>query len=963
MMPQPLNPSATTTIIYTATEALDEADFSLPHAHVGLKLVTGNIWMAQTQFPPLVSTASMVPALITAKRDGIVGYQVYALRNHADPQWTPTVAQSATQNLAIDVHPKGTITSLDVERKRTPRDFQRGSFLDKNIQLPTSNLSFRGLKTISLRSQSSRGDSPNPVDDNQRDELLLLNINGNVGRVTVNATIQDGTVDLDDVNKNSIELKTDSWELFYGEYFANLSAQELTSFHKRLDGVKGIVKGDNWRVTAMTSEAKGRSTEDKFYGENAQGPYQMSQSPMIVHSESVVLNGVQLVREVDYVVDYELGQITFTRQFLTESDYVVVNYEYSDSLYKRTFTAVEAQISSENGDMVVLTYLEQKDDGGDLEAKEAESGFAPPQSHSMVGISGVKHVGRFRLDTEMAFSNFDSDSRTAESEEGFGLKQGVAYESDALEVAVSGKTLDEHFNALGNPGLKPGLWGYDTELRYAPNQTGDVELRHFREQFEENNGRVEETELGFLGRYDGLSYGFLNRTDTDFSDSDSAFEKEITRHTVLQKIRLGYVQFQPGFSTERQTDGVSPETNFTSNSTLLNTQLIGLDRFVMSTQTQWSTISKDTGQESRRNLYGINTEMEPWDDVVLGGGGQYVEDSETGVSTLADAMYSIRPNDEWKLAGNYSLETLQEFFGESQYRVHNHQGNFRFTYQPISQLKFNYKYKPIFSEIPNLGELRLTETVVNQYTVDAIPFSNWSIGVDHKTTDKRSHNRVDIPEAVLDLTQANQLTLMQTNYQPDERTNVRYTFETESDVLDDFRDATPNTQRTTSQIDTHEIDYSRQIWQPLRAGIGYKRNTTKTVVDLEPIDQQNSLTQTVENRVEWQVSPKFRTTLSAGASFIEDRRGIDDDTTTVIPRIDIVWRPWRVVSISGFHEWTHSVSGETVEERRAGMRFRWDLPSTGFMEPVFSFQFNYQSAEQPVHYESLDVLGKLSLIF
>lgn len=905
----------------------------------------------------------MVPALITAKRGSIIGYQVYELRNHEDPQWTPTVAQSATTNMPVDVYPKGTISSLEVAHQKTPRQFQRGNFLDKNFQLPTSNLSFRGLKTISLRSQHSQGDAPNPVAENQRDELLLLTINGNVGRVTVNATIQDSTVDLDDINKNSIELKTDRWELYYGEYFANLSAQELTSFHKRLDGVKGVVKGENWRLTAMTSEAKGRSTEDKFYGQNAQGPYPMTQSPMIVHSESVVLNGQKLVREVDYVVDYELGQITFTRQFLTESDYVVVNYEYSDSLYKRTFTAIEAQISSANGDMVGLTYLEQKDVGGDLEAKEAESGFSAPQSHSMVGISGVKHMGRFRLDTEMAFSNFDSDSRTAESEEGFGVKQGVAYESEILEVAVSGKTLDEKFKSLGNPGLKPGLWGYDSELRYVPNGKSDMEVRHFREQFTENGGRVEEAEFGFSGRYDGLFYTFLNREDTDLSDRERAFEKEMTRHTVMQKIKLGHVQFQPGFRTERQTDVFAPESDFTGNATLLNTQLVGLDRFLLSTQTEWNQISRDNGDEVRRTLYGLNTEMEPWDDVVLGGGGQYVDDSETGVSTLADAMYSVRPNDEWKLAGNYSLETLQEFFGESQYRVHNHQGNFRFTYQPFSAIKFNYKFKPIYSEIPSLDRLRLNETIVNQYKVDAFPATNWVLGVDHKTTDKRSHDRVDIPVAVLDLTQANRITLVQSNYQPDERTDVRYTFETESDILDDYRDSSPNTQTTISQIDTHELDYSRQVWRPLRAGMGYRRNTTKVALDTEGIDQEHSLTQTIENRLEWQVSPKLRMTLTAGAAFIEDRRRINADTTTVIPRVDIVWRPWRPISISGFHEWTHSVRGETVEERRAGMRLRWDLPSTGFMEPVFAFQFNYQSAEQPVHYETLDVLGKLSLIF
>jgi hypothetical protein len=206
---------------------------------------------------------------------------------------------------------------------------------------------------------------------------------------------------------------------------------------------------------------------------------------------------------------------------------------------------------------------------------------------------------------------------------------------------------------------------------------------------------------------------------------------------------------------------------------------------------------------------------------------------------------------------------------------------------------------------------------------------------------------------------------MQSNYAPDEKSSLRYAFQNETNQLNDQRSTSTGNinEQTNTHINEHEIDYFRQVWRTLRTGLGYKINDTRIINEAQDTAIQDNLTQTLKTSLEWEASRSLRSKISNDAAFIKDRRGIDPDTVTIIPRIDIVYRPWQPLSITGFLEWTHSISGVETQKKRSGLSLRWDLPGTSFMEPVFTFEFTHDASDAPTHYESLDVLAKLSLIF
>lgn len=222
--------------------------------------------------------------------------------------------------------------------------------------------------SITKNGSLTRGITVGNNQDLALNSALNMQLEGALGHgVQVRAAITDENIplqpegtrqNLQDFDRVYIEVWKDRHKAIAGDYFVNRPRSYFLNIFKRAQGLQLSTALSNREIfgakapvgemRAMVSGAiaRGRFARSQFMGiEGKQGPYQLrgaDQETFIVvlsGTERVFIDGVLLKRgqEQDYVIDYNLAQITFTaRQLITKDRRIVVEFEYSDRQYMRT---------------------------------------------------------------------------------------------------------------------------------------------------------------------------------------------------------------------------------------------------------------------------------------------------------------------------------------------------------------------------------------------------------------------------------------------------------------------------------------------------------------------------------------------------------------------------------------------------------------------------------------------------
>ncbi len=133
-------------------------------------------------------------------------------------------------------------------------------------------------------------------------------------------------------------------------------------------------KRDTLQVQAAIGVAKGKfSRQTLTVGEGNQGPYRLQGAEnerfivVLAGTEKVWLDGQLLRRgiEDDYVVDYNLGEISFTsRRIITVASRVIVEFEYADQDFLRSTLAVGSEWRMKKARVFGHVYSEQDSKSG-----------------------------------------------------------------------------------------------------------------------------------------------------------------------------------------------------------------------------------------------------------------------------------------------------------------------------------------------------------------------------------------------------------------------------------------------------------------------------------------------------------------------------------------------------------------------------------------------------------------------
>ncbi len=261
----------------------------------------------------------------------------------------------------------------------------------------------------------TRGSFSRAISFGNRQDLVLnsafnLQLNGELGNgIEVAAAITDEnlpvqpegtTQQLREFDRIFIQLRKDRSQLTAGDYELRNPEGYFMRYYKKLEGATfttvtggeaplspgegpGVREdgdaGGMWANSASIAVARGQFIRQNITpGEGNQGPYQLTGDGgqrfliILAGTERIYLDGILMERglDADYVIDYNLAELTFTpRRLITRDVRITAEYEYADQRYLRTLTAGSSHYARGRMTAYVNLYSQQdsRNATGDLE--------------------------------------------------------------------------------------------------------------------------------------------------------------------------------------------------------------------------------------------------------------------------------------------------------------------------------------------------------------------------------------------------------------------------------------------------------------------------------------------------------------------------------------------------------------------------------------------------------------------
>lgn len=187
---------------------------------------------------------------------------------------------------------------------------------------------------------------------------------------------EGNTQQIQDFDNVFIELfNEDKWRLKGGDVVLQNGESNFLRYYKNVQGAQFTTKykmagGFEAETTVAGSVAKGRFASISIDPiEGVLGPYRVKGPNnerfiiILAGSEKVFIDGEQMTRgfDNDYVIDYNLGEITFTNEVLiTKFTRIRVDYEFSDQNYSRSI--IQASHYQRNDKLnFAFNYYNEKD--------------------------------------------------------------------------------------------------------------------------------------------------------------------------------------------------------------------------------------------------------------------------------------------------------------------------------------------------------------------------------------------------------------------------------------------------------------------------------------------------------------------------------------------------------------------------------------------------------------------------
>jgi hypothetical protein len=280
----------------------------------------------------------------------------------------------------------------------------------------TSGLDISGSKTFGIEIGNRR--------DLKLRQSLDLRLSGKVSRdVTLLAILSDqdvpfqpegSTAELSDLDRILVQLESPRAGASLGDVNLSTTGFAFLDLNRELEGFTGRAGWPGVEARGAVASAKGEFASREFFGEDGkQGPYRLTDRTgsdnivIVAGSESIWLDGRLLARgrEEDYVIDYGLGEITFSsRHAITANSQIAVDYQYATGRYRRRIAYAGGEGTAGPAGTLRAAFFTEGDDadnpfGGDLTDPE-RSQLAALGDSAQVG-GGTVYVGDGKGDYDL----------------------------------------------------------------------------------------------------------------------------------------------------------------------------------------------------------------------------------------------------------------------------------------------------------------------------------------------------------------------------------------------------------------------------------------------------------------------------------------------------------------------------------------------------------------------------------
>ena len=225
---------------------------------------------------------------------------------------------------------------------------------------------------------------------------------------------EGNTQQIRDFDNVFIKLYNDDFEVIAGDIVLQNPVQEgyFLKYYKNVQGLSVGYQTDlknGWKSTsnAVGSIAKGQFTSTVIQPqEGVQGPYKLRGRNgerfviIMANSEKVYLDGQLLQRgfDRDYVIDYNLGEITFSNTtVITQYSRIRVDYEFANQYYSRSNLSASQQFSKGKTNIYFNVYRETDNRNSslafDLDNEDKIALSQVGDVNGLAQISGVDSTG------------------------------------------------------------------------------------------------------------------------------------------------------------------------------------------------------------------------------------------------------------------------------------------------------------------------------------------------------------------------------------------------------------------------------------------------------------------------------------------------------------------------------------------------------------------------------------------
>ena len=283
---------------------------------------------------------------------------------------------------------------------------------------------------------------------------------------TIYADRSDQRYDAASIRRLYLRLERPQFYALFGDYDTGIDEPKLARYVRSFNGAKAELRTDQVSALAFAADTPTTHRRDEIQGNGLSGPYLLGSRRILANSERIttetrdslrshlIVDSRQLVRHVDYDIDYAAGTIRFREPILSRSprgdpQFIVAEYEVDGVAKRRINAGGRIAVRTKNQKLQVgATVIHDANEDGATNLIGADIKYRPTDATEIrAEIAASKRTDGPSTGTKVAWlveaehhaGNLDVLAYASQRDEGAGVGQTNQVESATRKVGMDAR--------------------------------------------------------------------------------------------------------------------------------------------------------------------------------------------------------------------------------------------------------------------------------------------------------------------------------------------------------------------------------------------------------------------------------------------------------------------------------------------------------------------------------------------